>query len=118
MPDGTSATILVVEDDDAMRDLLAEELRDAGHRVLSAPGGSLGLDVARAEPVDLVVTDPSATQEMKALAASQLRSRSVDLDERTEQAVVKLVGSPEDGTGGAGYGGVAYHRHYDDDVYY
>ena len=57
MPDGTSATILVVEDDDAMRDLLAEELRDAGHRVLSAPGGSLGLDVARAEPVDLVVTD-------------------------------------------------------------
>jgi DNA-binding NtrC family response regulator len=57
MADGTSATILVVEDDDAMRDLLAEELRDAGHRVLSAPGGSLGLDVARAEPVDLVVTD-------------------------------------------------------------
>jgi DNA-binding NtrC family response regulator len=40
-----------------MRDLLAVELRDAGHRVLSAPGGSLGLDVARAEPVDLVVTD-------------------------------------------------------------
>jgi DNA-binding NtrC family response regulator len=52
-----SATMLVVEDDDAMRDLLVEELRDAGHRVLSAPGGSLGLDVARAEPVDLVVTD-------------------------------------------------------------
>jgi DNA-binding NtrC family response regulator len=53
--DGT--TILVVEDDDAMRDLLVEELRDAGHRVLSAPGGSLGLDVARADPVDLVITD-------------------------------------------------------------
>ena len=57
MPDGTTATILVVEDDDAMRDLLVEELRDAGNRVLSAPGGRLGLDVARSEPIDLVVTD-------------------------------------------------------------
>ncbi len=56
MIDGV-ASILVVEDDDAMRDLLTEELRDAGHRVFSAPGGSLGLDVARAEPVDLVITD-------------------------------------------------------------
>jgi len=55
--DGSTATILVVEDDDAMRDLLIEELRDAGHRVLSAPGGRLGLDVARAEPPDVVVTD-------------------------------------------------------------
>jgi len=52
-----AATLLVVEDDDAMRDLLVEELRDAGHRVLAAPGGSLGLEVARAEPPDLVVTD-------------------------------------------------------------
>jgi DNA-binding NtrC family response regulator len=57
MPDGTSATLLVVEDDDAMRDLLVEELRDAGHRVVSAPRGRLGLELARAEPVDLVVTD-------------------------------------------------------------
>jgi DNA-binding NtrC family response regulator len=57
MSDGGTATILIVEDDDAMRDLLCEELRDAGHRVVSAPGGRLGLDVARAEPVDLVVTD-------------------------------------------------------------
>ncbi len=52
-----SGTILIVEDDDAMRDLLVEEVRDAGYRVLAAPGGSLGLDVARADPPDLVVTD-------------------------------------------------------------
>ncbi|MCA9675568.1 MAG: sigma-54-dependent Fis family transcriptional regulator [Kofleriaceae bacterium] len=57
MPDGHAATILVVEDDDAMRDLLVEELRDAGHRVLAAPGGSLALDLARAEPPDLMITD-------------------------------------------------------------
>jgi DNA-binding NtrC family response regulator len=52
-----SGTILVVEDDDAMRELLAEELGDAGYVVRSAPNASLGLDLARAETVDLVITD-------------------------------------------------------------
>ncbi|MCE9574036.1 MAG: response regulator, partial [Deltaproteobacteria bacterium] len=52
-----TATVLVVEDDDAMRDLLAEELVDAGYTVRSAPGGHLGLEMARSEPVDLIVTD-------------------------------------------------------------
>jgi DNA-binding NtrC family response regulator len=55
--DRPPATILLVEDDDAMRDLLAEELGDAGFIVRSAPGGHLGLEMARAEPVDLIVTD-------------------------------------------------------------
>jgi DNA-binding NtrC family response regulator len=52
-----SGTILVVEDDDAMRELLAEELGDAGYVVRSAPNASLGLDLARAETFDLVITD-------------------------------------------------------------
>jgi DNA-binding NtrC family response regulator len=55
--DRPPATILLVEDDDAMRDLLAEELGDAGYVVRSAPGGHIGLELARAEPVDLIVTD-------------------------------------------------------------
>ncbi len=41
--DGTSPTILVVEDDDAMRDLLCEELTDAGYVVRTSPGGQIGL---------------------------------------------------------------------------
>jgi DNA-binding NtrC family response regulator len=51
------ATILVVEDDDAMRELLVEELGDAGYRVRSATGGGQGLEVARGERMDLIVTD-------------------------------------------------------------
>ena len=51
------ATVLVVEDDDAMRDLLTEELADAGYRVRAANGGSMGLEIARGEPIDLVITD-------------------------------------------------------------
>ena len=50
-------TILVVEDDDAMRELLSEELGDAGYVVRSAPNAAIGLELARAEPVDVVVTD-------------------------------------------------------------
>lgn len=56
-PSPPTATVLVVEDDDAMRDLLAEELVDAGYTVRSAPGGHLGLEMARSEPVDLIATD-------------------------------------------------------------
>ncbi|MEZ4367354.1 MAG: ATP-binding protein [Kofleriaceae bacterium] len=52
-----AGTILVVEDDDAMRELLAEELGDAGYTVLSAPNAGIGLELARAEPVDVLITD-------------------------------------------------------------
>jgi DNA-binding NtrC family response regulator len=51
------ATVLVVEDDEAMRDLLVEELEDAGYRVLAADGGRAGVEKVKAEKVDLVITD-------------------------------------------------------------
>ena len=57
MVDSPAATILVVEDDDAMRELLVEELGDAGYRVRAAPGGHQGLELARSERMDLVITD-------------------------------------------------------------
>ena len=52
-----SASILVVEDDEAMRDLLAEELEDAGFDVEAAGGASSGLERARARRFDLIITD-------------------------------------------------------------
>jgi DNA-binding NtrC family response regulator len=52
-----SASILVVEDDAAMRDLLTEELSDAGYSVQAAATAAGGLEIARAERFDLVVTD-------------------------------------------------------------
>ena len=42
------AAILVVEDDEAMRDLLSEELSDAGFDVDSAGGAAAGLERVRA----------------------------------------------------------------------
>ena len=51
------ATVLVVEDDSAMRDLLVEELSDAGFNVLEAGNGRQGIERVRGGGVDLVITD-------------------------------------------------------------
>jgi signal transduction histidine kinase/ActR/RegA family two-component response regulator len=52
------ATILVVEDQEAVRRLLAERLAVAGYRVLDAVDGVAALAVADTEPViDLLLTD-------------------------------------------------------------
>jgi DNA-binding NtrC family response regulator len=52
-----SASILIVEDDAAMRDLLSEELGDAGYVVEASATASAGLEIARAQRFDLVITD-------------------------------------------------------------
>jgi len=54
-----SETILVVEDEDALRELIREQLEDFGYRVLVAQDGSAALDVValEAKPIDLLLAD-------------------------------------------------------------
>ena len=52
-----TGSILVVEDDAAMRELLTEELADAGFTVQSAGSAVSALEIARSGRFDLVVTD-------------------------------------------------------------
>ena len=57
MPSAT-ATILVVDDDGEVREIVAEFLIDSGHRVLQADGGLSALRILQTAPnVDLVITD-------------------------------------------------------------
>ena len=49
--------ILIVEDDDDVRALIAHKLRRAGHEVSEAGDGELGLAAARASTPDLMVLD-------------------------------------------------------------
>lgn len=49
--------ILLIDDDDAIRDITAEILRHAGHAVDTAPDGHAGLALHRAEQHDLIITD-------------------------------------------------------------
>src|SRR5688572_9873174 len=49
--------ILIIDDDDLLRNVLAKSLTHAGHTVLQAADGRQGLEVACLAPVDLVITD-------------------------------------------------------------
>ncbi len=53
----TASDILIIEDDEMLRDLLAEWLEAVGYRVRLASGGSAGLAAVRDHPPALVVTD-------------------------------------------------------------
>ena len=51
------ATILVVDDDDDVREMLSDALEDAGYTVIAAPNGDAGLQRFIDERPDLVLTD-------------------------------------------------------------
>jgi signal transduction histidine kinase len=53
----TKATILYIEDDPASRSLVERTLRFAGYTVLVADCGLVGIDLARREIPDLILTD-------------------------------------------------------------
>jgi CheY-like chemotaxis protein len=53
-----AATLLVVEDDDDVRDLAVTVLRDAGYRVLPAMNGGIACVILEQDlPIDLLFTD-------------------------------------------------------------
>lgn len=51
------ARILIVDDDEMDRVLLAEVLHQAGHESIFSPNGATALRVLEKKPVDVVVTD-------------------------------------------------------------
>lgn len=51
------ARILIIDDDDLLRGVLAKALTHAGHEVIQAADGQQGLDLFFATTVDLVITD-------------------------------------------------------------
>ena len=56
--DGKAATILVVDDDDAVRDLTVQALETMNYRVLEAENGRIALDLLRkTNTIDLILID-------------------------------------------------------------
>lgn len=51
------ATILVVDDDDAVRGLIVKILEHQGHTVLEAASADNGLRLSRTRPIDLLISD-------------------------------------------------------------
>lgn len=53
----TPATLLIVDDDEAIRKLLAIMLEDQGYQTLSAPSGEIALAMVARQPPDLILLD-------------------------------------------------------------
>ena len=51
------AYILVIDDDRKIREMVCDLLEDAGHEVVGAPNGKIGLELQRQAPADLIITD-------------------------------------------------------------
>jgi CheY-like chemotaxis protein len=51
------ARILVIDDEDSVRDILSRMLKTKGHQVVVASDGEEGIDRFKSEPFDLVFTD-------------------------------------------------------------
>ena len=81
--------VLIVDDDQDLRDLIREMLIDAGYRAVTAANGSIGLATLRSDEPDLVLLDV-AMPVMDGLTF--LRQRS---DEACRLAVPVVVMSAE-----------------------
>ncbi len=53
---GQSVTVLIVEDDHEIRQLLIDELTDAGYRILETDRGTMAITMVD-EPIDLLISD-------------------------------------------------------------
>jgi two-component system cell cycle sensor histidine kinase/response regulator CckA len=75
-PPGGTETILVVEDDEALREIVSELLREAGYRVIVAAHGeeALGVGAQNGGPPDLVITDVVMPRMTGRALSEQLRA--------------------------------------------
>ena len=71
--------ILLIEDDDRYRTLLAQILRDAGYALTEASNGRAGVRRFRAEPIDLVITDLIMPEQEGLETIRELRAAQPDL---------------------------------------
>jgi|GEM_PF-413601 len=92
LPDSARArTILVVDDEPAIRLLLNQELSDAGYRVLEAAEGLTAVEMARTEQPDLILLDVM----MPGLSGFDVTS-VLKSDERTAHIPILILSIIED----------------------
>lgn len=67
------AHILVIDDDDALREVVTMALEQKGHRVTAAENGKVGMARFQAEPADIVLTDVLMPEQEGVETIMQLR---------------------------------------------
>lgn len=51
------ARVLVIDDEDVVRDVVSDALREGGHQVMAVNHGKVGVAASSLAPFDLVITD-------------------------------------------------------------
>ena len=93
MSQGIPATILLVDDDSAVREVVAAMLEDLGYRVVEADGGAVALDLlSGGNRVDLVLADFS----MPGMSGMELLREATA--RRPELPVLLVTGYADDKT--------------------
>ena len=100
------ARLLVVDDDDDIRELLTLALGIAGHEILTASDGPAALDVLAAETVDLMVLDVSMPQ-MSGLEVAR-RVRATEPAPEPIILMLSAMGDPDDIAAGMAAGADSY----------
>jgi DNA-binding NtrC family response regulator len=88
VPKASRKSVLAVEDDEAVRGLIALALERMGHMVITAADASAALDLARTKPFDLLITDIGLPGGSGLALVAQIRTLHPDV------AVVVVSGSP------------------------
>jgi two-component system cell cycle sensor histidine kinase/response regulator CckA len=92
---GGTETVLLVEDEDSVRQLVRDTLEAKGYRVLEAESGDAGLAIAEGHDgkIDLVITDVimpgiGGRELVKQLARARPSTKILYLSGYTEDAIV------------------------------
>jgi DNA-binding response OmpR family regulator len=76
--DNLSNSILIVEDDETLQQTLAYNLEQEGYRVVLASDGRAGLELARAQDLDLIILDVMLP-ELDGLSVCRILRREMDV---------------------------------------
>jgi two-component system response regulator HydG len=82
--------ILLIEDDETLRDGMSQVLKKAGHQVTDVSNGPAGVEICRKEKFDLVITDYRMSEEMNGL---QVLDRVKSIDEDTDAILITAYGT-------------------------
>lgn len=88
------ARVLVIDDEEFARYTLREALESAGHDVVEAVDGQVGVDLCRAEPFDLVITDIIMPEKEGVAAIIEM------ISDKPAQKIIAISGGGRDGYGG------------------
>ncbi|HET7500680.1 MAG TPA: ATP-binding protein [Kofleriaceae bacterium] len=78
-PPTNGHTVLIIDDEDLVRDVVARMIEDLGYAAITATDGTAGLAIVDSVPIDAVLVDLTAPQTTGPQVVSQLRERRPNL---------------------------------------